>query len=151
MLAALEGGAAGGGAGVEFDDMPRSTALAVRAFLVVYQALGLAAGCFLFARRDAFDAAGGWDERYFASEEVHLSWALRKRGRFVILRERVVSSARKARMHPPLQLLWRSIVLTLRGPAGARRRHGLELWYDGKREEATGRLLRETADRDAGG
>ena len=38
------------------------------------------------SRRDAFERVGGFDERYFASEEIHLSRAVKKHGRFVILR-----------------------------------------------------------------
>src|SRR6185436_3965835 len=55
-----------------------------------------APGCFIFAERTAFERAGGFDERYFASEEIHLSRALKRLGPFVLLREPVVTSARKA-------------------------------------------------------
>ncbi len=46
-----------------------------------------AGGSFLFCTRSAFEASGGFDEAHDASEEVWLSLALRKRGRFLILRD----------------------------------------------------------------
>jgi glycosyltransferase involved in cell wall biosynthesis len=133
-VAAVRGGAAGGGARVQFDRVPASMWLFTRGFAFFYHLVGLAAGCFIFARRDAFDAAGGFDERYFASEEVHLSRALRRRGRFVILRERVTTSGRKCRMYSPGRLCALLLRILLRGPRGLRRREGLGLWYDGRRE-----------------
>jgi len=131
---ALRGGAAGGGARVDFDPIPLSMRIFWRIFTFFYHLLGLAAGCFIFARRDAFEAAGGFDERYFASEEVHLSLALRRQGRFVILREKVLTSGRKCRLYTPAQLLGRMLLIFLRGFRGLRRREGLDIWYDGRRE-----------------
>ena len=46
----------------------------------------------------SFEKAGGFDEQYFAGEEMYLPLALRKRGRFVVLKESVTTSARKVRM-----------------------------------------------------
>ena len=135
VVRAIEGGAVGGGARVSFDDVPGPARIALRAFIALYHGLGLAAGCFLFARRAAFEAAGGFDERYFASEEVRLSRALRRLGRFVILRERVLTSGRKLRMHR-LAGIPQLLRIALRGPRALRRREGLDLWYDGRREPA---------------
>ena len=36
----------------------------------------MAAGCFLFARRDAFDAVGGFDERFEYGSDIDFSWRL---------------------------------------------------------------------------
>ena len=41
--------------------------------ILLYRALGLASGCFVFCTRDAFRAAGGFDEKLFAAEEAALS------------------------------------------------------------------------------
>ncbi|MDQ3315282.1 MAG: hypothetical protein M3505_11760 [Verrucomicrobiota bacterium] len=46
----------------------------------------------------SFEKAGGFDKQYFAGEEMYLTLALRKRGRFVVLNESVKTSARKVRM-----------------------------------------------------
>ena len=62
---------------------------------------GFAAGCYIFCRKDDFDNAGGFDERYYAAEEFYLSTQLRKQAKirnhqFVILDTHpIVSSARK--------------------------------------------------------
>jgi len=130
-VAALRGASVGGGARVRLErHAPRwARALWSVVILRLYAGAGLAAGCFLFVRRDAFDSAGGFDERYFASEEVHLSRALARQGRFVVLRETVITSARKFRMFPA----WRFLMWALRLQGGAlKRRH--TLWYGGQRE-----------------
>ena len=79
---ALDHGAVGGGATPVFDSQaPRWGPPMIRAVVVFMRWFRLAAGCFVFVRRDAFDAVGGFDERHFAGEEVMLSWALRRHGR----------------------------------------------------------------------
>ena len=94
----------------------------------------LAAGCFVFCWRSAFAATGGFDERLFASEELAFSGALKRQGRFVVLREAVLTSGRKARMLSGRQTLCLLLRLAWRGPAAVRQREGLELWYGGQRE-----------------
>lgn len=99
-LAALHAGAVGGGSSVRFDGrLPLYGRALAAAFLPVYRALRLAAGCFIFCTRQAFDAVGGFDETAFAAEEAILSRALSRQGRFVILREAVITSGRKLRTH----------------------------------------------------
>lgn len=135
-VSAIRGGAVGGGALVRFEGHVPMWARALMAVVVwAFCRLRWAAGCFLFARRDAFEAVGGFDERYFASEEIHLSRALKRRGRFVMVRETVVTSSRKARLFSGWQLL-QLLVRVARGGKGAlQRREGLDHWYDGQRED----------------
>jgi len=137
--AALRGGAVGGGCGLRFDGrVPRYGGLLIALVLPVYRALGLAAGCFLFCTRQAFEAVGGFDERLFAAEEAVLSRALRRRGRFVMLRPAVVTSARKLRAHSPREVMGTLLRLALMGPKAVRRRDGLELWYGQRRADPEG-------------
>jgi len=138
-LLELGSGAVGGGSRVAFDGRGHPLAEGFfEAFKVLWYSQQLAAGCFLFARRDAFEAAGGFDERWFAGEEYWLSRALKERGRFAFLREEVVSSARKQRAGHGVGMLLRLLGLTVLFFAGVRRplqsRKHLGFWYDGTRE-----------------
>jgi glycosyltransferase involved in cell wall biosynthesis len=135
-ISAIRQGAVGGGARVHLEEGVPAWARALLAVVVwAFCRLRWAAGCFFFARSDAFEAAGGFDEAYFASEEIHLSRALKRQGRFVIVREAVVTSNRKARMFSIWHLVKLMARLATRGTAALRRREGLELWYDGQRED----------------
>lgn len=136
IVQAVRQGAVGGGARPRFDEpIPWYARLITPVFLFVYSGLGLAAGCFFFAQRDHFRAVGGFDERFYAAEEVALSRALARRGRFVVLRERVLTSGRKLRTHTGRELLR----MLTRGLAAGRRvvhsRTGLELWYGERRKD----------------
>ena len=134
-IAALEGGYAGGSARVAMDGfVPIWGRMLLRGFSSVYFGLNLGAGAFLFTTRRNFDVIGGFDEQYFAGEEVYFSLELKKLGRFKVLREPVVTSARKLRMYPAIHFLRKFFGVILRGPRGVRSRAKLSLWYDGKRE-----------------
>jgi glycosyltransferase involved in cell wall biosynthesis len=138
-LLELDAGAVGGGSRVSFDGRGHPLAEGFfELFKVLWYSQELAAGCFLFARRDAFEAAGGFDERWFAGEEYWLSRALKAQGRFAFLREEVVSSARKQRAGHGIGMLVRLLGLTVLFLAGVRRplqsRKHLGFWYDGTRE-----------------
>lgn len=133
-MAAVDAGAVGGGAGAVFDEgAPAYARWMMRAVLGFMRWFRLAAGCFLFCRRDALEAAGGWDERHFAAEEIMLSLALHRQGRFVMLEEAVVTSPRKFTSRSAWETLWISIKLLSHGPGGARRRETTQFWYDGRR------------------
>ncbi len=133
-MSALDHGAVGGGATPVFDDQaPRWGPPIMRSVIVFMRWFRLAAGCFFFVRRDAFDAVGGFDERHFAGEEVMLSWALRRHGRVEILHETVVTSSRKFRTRSLWETFWVTAKLMARGMSGARAREHTAFWYDGKR------------------
>ncbi len=133
-LRELNNGAIGGGSNVRMDELPWFGWLYFQTFMVVWRLFRYAAGCFVFVRREAFTAVGGFDERYFAGEEMYLSKSLKRQGRFVVLREHVVSSGRKARIYGFTGMTIIALRMLIRGPKSWQRREGLELWYDGKRE-----------------
>ena len=134
-IAALEGGYAGGSARVAMDGfVPIWGRMLLRGFSSVYFGLNLGAGAFLFTTRRNFDVIGGFDEQYFAGEEVYFSLELKKLGDFKVLREPVVTSGRKLRMYPAKHFLRKFFGVIVRGPRGVRSRAKLSLWYDGKRE-----------------
>ena len=135
-LAALKGGAVGGGARIAFDRPIRwSLQPMFQVWVVIQRLWTLAAGCFIFVRREDFEAIGGFDEAFYVSEEVHLSRALKRRGRFVILRQHVVTSGRKTRLYSAGELVAMCVRLLWKGPAAWKKREELEFWYGGKREE----------------
>src|SRR5881392_3049345 len=92
-MALLEVGYTGGSArGVMDGFIPLWSRILLHAFCTLYFGLNLGAGAFLFTTRSNFEATGGFDEQYFAAEEVYFSLALRKLGRFKVLREPVLTS-----------------------------------------------------------
>lgn len=134
-IAALNAGYAGGSARVVTDGViPLWGRVLMKIFCTIYFANNLGAGAFLFTTRENFDKIGGFDQELYIGEEVYFSLALRKLGRFKILRQPIVTSGRKLRMYPAHQILFRSFGILLRGKRAALSRERLDLWYDGRRE-----------------
>jgi glycosyltransferase involved in cell wall biosynthesis len=135
VVAALNAGYVGGSARVITDgDIPRWARVFVKSFCAIYFAVNLGAGAFLFTSRQNFDATGGFDEQFFIGEEIYFSFALKRLGRFKVLREPVVTSGRKLRMYSARHVLGRTMSILFGGPNAARSRQKLDIWYDGKRE-----------------
>jgi glycosyltransferase involved in cell wall biosynthesis len=132
---ALANGFAGGTARLAPDEnVPWWGAALFRVFVTVYFGLKLGAGAFLFTTHENFLAVGGFDETYFAGEEVLFTLALRKLGRFQVLPEPAITSGRKMRLYPARALARHGIALALGGRGAVRSRHKLALWYEGARE-----------------
>src|SRR5204862_2924031 len=113
----------GGGARVAMSGVvPLWAKISVGLFCAIYFGLNLGAGAFLFTTRKNYDAVGGFDETLFIGEEVYFSVALRKLGRFKILREPIVTSGRKLRLYSAAQILKSSMRAVLRGRRMARSR-----------------------------
>jgi cellulose synthase/poly-beta-1,6-N-acetylglucosamine synthase-like glycosyltransferase len=121
-------GAVGGGSSAVFETTAPLWARRGIGFAAFIMRLAQwAPGCFFFAERAAFERVGGFDERYFASEEIHLSRAMKRVGRFVVLPDSVMTSARKADHYSMSHSLW--LLLKLLWPGSLRTREGLEFWY----------------------
>lgn len=133
-LDALRAGAVGGGAAVAFTGPLRwhERALADLARRVFFRT-GIAPGCFVFCTRAAFEAVGGFDEAWYAGEDVAISRALARLGRFVILRQAVRTSERKLRSHGALDHLRLLLRFALGGRRILRDREALALWYGARR------------------
>jgi glycosyltransferase involved in cell wall biosynthesis len=134
-LERLESGrVCGGGAAIEMEGVDGVVAGAmVRLWNAVSRARCLAAGSFLFVRRDAFRAVGGFSERVYASEEIWLSRAVKRWGRerglgFVVLEDAVITSGRKVRWYP-LPVLLAVATGFLLFPFLVRSRRFCWLWY----------------------
>ena len=137
-IAALEAGCSGGGSRVDIEgEIPTWSRIGLKIFCALYFGLNFAAGAFLFTSKRNFEAAGGFDESLFIGEEVYFSLALRKLGRFRILKEPVVTSGRKLRMYSVREILAHSFRVLFRGPSVARSRKRLDIWYDGRRESGS--------------
>ncbi len=136
-LRAVRAGAIGGGCVPRFEGcLPWWFRLA-EPFIgpAVRLARFLPSGTFLFSTRTAFQTAGGFNENYYAAEEVVFVAALKRQGRFAILAETVVTSGRKIRSHSFLTLARLSARLVFLGSHGVRSRKGLEYWYEPEREK----------------
>lgn len=133
-IAEMDGGAIGCGVSVEFDKVPNPfIRFMAWSILTVVRWMGCAAGCCIFTTREGFEAAGGFPEEYYASEELWFCRALRQHGRFVQLEHTVTTSARKMDYHSTLKIFWMMLKLTVKGPPALKSRKDLELWYDGQR------------------
>jgi glycosyltransferase involved in cell wall biosynthesis len=133
---AMQRGAVGGGCAFRFDGrLPFYGRIMAAASGPLYRALKLASGCFLFCTRAAFRATGGFDETLFGAEEAAMSRALRRQGRFVILREYVTTSGRKMRVHSAREILGLLARLALTGSKALRKREGLDVWYGERRPD----------------
>ena len=129
-IVAFEEGCAGGGSRCTFDGRIPAWAMAV-AWLVLplYAMAGLTPGAYVFATREAFDAVGGFDESVFGGEEVLFARAVRKQGKFRIVKASVLTSGRKLRTHSAAEIFGTLIRLSVRGKRGVARREGMDLWY----------------------
>jgi len=132
----MKSGAVGGGAGVRFEGrLPWYARLLEPLAVWAFRMAGLAAGCFIFCTRAAFDSAGGFDQNLYGAEEIALSRALKRQGRFVVLKQSVRTSGRKFRAHSGWELLLAMGRLGLLGRRGVRTRADMAIWYDQRRED----------------
>jgi len=137
-LRAIRAGAIGGGCVPRFEGRLPWWFRLIEPFIgpAVHLARFLPSGTFLFCTRSAFQTAGGFDENYYAAEEVVFVAALKRQGRFAILAETVITSGRKMRAHSFLTLARLTARLVFLGSRGVRSRQGLEYWYEPEREKA---------------
>jgi glycosyltransferase involved in cell wall biosynthesis len=133
LRALSSGTVCGGGSTVEMggDRVHRWFAARWNAFA---RSRGLAAGCFVFARREGFLAVGGFPETVYASEEIWFSRDLKRWGRerglaFVVLADHPArTSTRKGDWYSPWSLLLAALPLLLFPPL-VRSRTFCWLWY----------------------
>lgn len=131
-----EGNCCGGGAIVRFDQpVSRTVAFLTRLWNTYACRRRVAAGSFVYCWREGFEAIGGFDERFYASEEIWLSRDLKAWGRSRQMDFRVISStpmitsARKMAWYSRRHMLW-PMVLLLVFPWGVRsHRFCRKMWY----------------------
>lgn len=135
-LMALDSGRICGGGTVARFDRRRSKIydFVLWFWTLVSRVFKLACGAYVFCLREGFEAIGGFDERYYAGEELYFSRDLKRWGRprrlgFAILDEPIVTSGRKLDWYsrPALFRAMRHIVFR---PSARRSRASCQLWYD---------------------
>jgi glycosyltransferase involved in cell wall biosynthesis len=136
-LGSIRGGAVGGGCVPRFEgQLPLWWRVAYPFFVLGVRVLRQPGGACLFCARRAFEATGGFSEAHYAAEDAVFVTALKRHGRFVLLKDRVMTSGRNLRAHSFWSIARILIRLALRGPNGFRNRDGLDLWYRPLREKA---------------
>lgn len=126
-------GCAGGAVDVLHLPTRRLVRLYLDAWRILALALRMSQGAAQFARRSAYDALSGYDERQFMGEDVEFQWRLRRYARhhrqhIVVIRDcQVLPSPRRFDQWP----LWRTLIWTnpILIAAFARRRRSWRGWY----------------------
>ncbi|MCM2267914.1 MAG: glycosyltransferase [Elusimicrobiales bacterium] len=135
------GGCVGGGALIAFErPAPPAWGRALTGLWnLISRVFRLAAGSFLFCRRDAFVWVGGFSPLLYAAEELALSRALRRRGLAkglafeIITSAPHVSSGRKFRLYKVADLFWDAFKLLLRPFSSVKDPSRLRVFYEGRR------------------
>jgi glycosyltransferase involved in cell wall biosynthesis len=116
-LAAMRAGAAGGGCVIDLEGPTPLWARVILFFAVlVARLLRWACGCFVFCTREAYSATGGFSESMYAGEDLAFVQALKKVGRFVVLKPKVVTSGRKLDVVGPWDVIKLALTIAMRGP-----------------------------------
>jgi glycosyltransferase involved in cell wall biosynthesis len=142
----LEQGAAGGGAPVRFEGAPLYAHLLLWWIGWFLRLAGISGGAFIFCSREAFQAVGGFDEKLFGAEDVTMSWALKRHGRFVLLWQYVDTSGRRMRGTRGLHMLAGLLRMAL-FPGMLRKRAAVKkIWYESERDDRSDSLFIRTVN-----
>ena len=124
-----------GGVIIELDQPPnRAARVVLKLWNGLSQRLKLAAGSFIYCRRDAFDAIGGFDTKVYAGEELLLTRRLKRWGRKygyrfeVITDQSIRTSARKLEWYSTTQLVKQFFMVLIPGAMYSKRL--CRTWYD---------------------
>jgi len=133
-MAAINNKAFGGSAAFRFDGYIPIYGKIIQWLLYRLYRLGkIVGGSYLFCTREAFERVGGFDETVYGGEEMIMSRSLRKMGKFILLKQTVLTSGRRLRIYSFWEIM--RIIARL-GTSGGRieNRNAGWFWYDGKRE-----------------
>jgi len=125
----------GGGVIIELDQPPNRTArFVLNLWNWLSRRLKLAAGSFIYCRRDAFEAIGGFSLKVYAAEEITLTRRLKRWGRqrgykFQVIADQTIStSARKLQWYSTGQLIKQFVLILIPGALYSKRL--CRTWYD---------------------
>ncbi len=135
-IGSVQRGAVGGGCRFRFNGrIPLYARVLETVTVRLYRFVGIAAGCFLFCTREAFESVNGFNPQLYAAEEGAMSLALRRQGKFVILRESVTTSGRKLRTCSARKIFAPIVQIAFHGHRYLRNRHGMDIWYGDRRPD----------------
>jgi glycosyltransferase involved in cell wall biosynthesis len=135
-LRAMDKGAVGGGGLVKVEgEVPFYVQLMMLAFYLPAKFGGFCGGAFMYCTRDAFLATGGFNEKLYWGEEGFFGFELKRRGRFVVIWRRVLTSGRRFRALPGRAAV-RFFVRWISHPIKifTNRSYVQEIWYDSNRQ-----------------
>jgi len=125
----------GGGVIIELDQPPnRAARFVLNLWNWLSRRLKLAAGSFIYCRRDAFEAIGGFSSKVYAAEEIILTRRLKRWGRqhgykFQVIADQTIStSARKIQWYSTGQLIKQFVLILIPGALYSKRL--CRTWYD---------------------
>lgn len=87
------------------------------------------AGSYLFVKKEAFQQVNGFDEEYYASEELHFARKLKKIGKLVVLRQRYSTSPRKVHQFSLKEFKTFFIHFLKHPMKTVKNREFLDIWY----------------------
>ena len=138
-----ENACCGGGGRVSFDiQLPRFARGVDDLWNIIAVRFGMAAGCFIYCLKQAFDDIRGFNEQVYASEEIWFSRQLsrwgKKRGMVfrIIPDPKLITSSRKLEWFSPIQIFTKGLIILL-FPFAVRFRSLCSWWY--QRPEAIGK------------
>ncbi len=133
----LSGGTCCGGGGkvVYEEELPGIVRGATELWNRLSVGFGMAAGCFVYCLKEAFDAVGGFSQNVYASEEIWFSWKLRAWGKQHHMDFRIISdpplitSSRKLKWFSLTRMFGMLMVFSF-FPFAIRYRPLCRLWYE---------------------
>ena len=140
LLDAIASGDVGaGGCLVRMDEAPYWGRCGIQFWNILSRTLKWAAGSFVFCRADGFRETGGFDEQFYAAEELHFSasikrWCRNNKLQFTVLtRQAHESSARKFQIYTKREIftLFRRVFFSY--GSTVRNQSALDFFYDGRR------------------
>jgi len=142
------GACCGGGAKVVYEgELPGMVRGATELWNRLSVGFGMAAGCFVYCLKEAFDAVGGFSQNVYASEEIWFSWKLRAWGKprhmdfRIISSPPLITSSRKLKWFSLLQIFGMVVVFGF-FPFALRFRPLCRLWYE-RPKDAKERINRQ--------
>ncbi len=98
-----------------------------------------ASGALIVCRSDAFREVGGFNQKFYAADEIDLSRQLKKWGRkrnlkfFILRKHPLETSSRKIQLYSGLEIAKQVLYCILNPRRSLQNKKHLPIWYDGRR------------------